>query len=297
MIKLDVGYTRDIIRYCEAERVLLRQAAYILATTWHETAHTMRPIPEIGKGKGRPYAKPAGPYGHSYYGRGFVQLTWYDNYLKMSDILGVNCVKEPDLLLTPEVSVRALVVGMRRGMFTGKCLDDFINVSETDYVRARKIVNGLDRAEMIAGYAREYESLLEAMGYGLPREAIPVAQPAPPPPAIAQAQSKSGVTVMSWFKNIGAAVLGAALGVVATISVPFQKADKAVDAWRTAHFAAFDPACPYVKTNLDEYRKAWDRQYPYGAAIKMFAENQRQYFPDIDAEKARGCFIEPKKER
>ena len=31
------------------------QGAYILATTWHETATTMLPIAEYGKGKGRPY--------------------------------------------------------------------------------------------------------------------------------------------------------------------------------------------------------------------------------------------------
>ena len=29
--------------------------AYMLATAWHETAHTMKPIEEYGKGKGRKY--------------------------------------------------------------------------------------------------------------------------------------------------------------------------------------------------------------------------------------------------
>ena len=51
--------------------------AYMLATAWHETAATMQPIAEYGKGKGRPYGKRidvhGGRYSDSlpiYYGRG-----------------------------------------------------------------------------------------------------------------------------------------------------------------------------------------------------------------------------------
>src|SRR5215468_7473566 len=67
-----------------------RHLAYILATTFHETAQTMAPIAEYGKGKGKPYGVPDGPYNQVYYGRGFVQLTWYDNYKKQDAKLKLN---------------------------------------------------------------------------------------------------------------------------------------------------------------------------------------------------------------
>src|SRR5262245_24665396 len=57
-----------------------RWLAYLLATTYHETALTMQPIAEYGKGKGKPYGVPDGPYKQVYKGRGLVQLKGYDNY-------------------------------------------------------------------------------------------------------------------------------------------------------------------------------------------------------------------------
>ncbi len=38
----------------------------------------MQPIEEYGRGKGRKYGAPAGPYGKIYFGRGYVQLTWLE---------------------------------------------------------------------------------------------------------------------------------------------------------------------------------------------------------------------------
>ncbi len=43
---------------------------------------------------------------------------------------------------------------------TGKRLSDYIKPGSVDYLNARRIVNGTDRAEQIAGYAREYERAL-----------------------------------------------------------------------------------------------------------------------------------------
>ena len=57
----------------------IRQVAYILATARGEVGIGMQPVREIGKGKGRPYGKPESN-GLTYYGRGFVQLTWGRNY-------------------------------------------------------------------------------------------------------------------------------------------------------------------------------------------------------------------------
>ncbi|TOE35570.1 hypothetical protein CGJ43_25525, partial [Vibrio parahaemolyticus] len=62
--------------------VPLQYLAYVLATTYHETGHTMKPIEEWGKGQGRPYGEPDPETGQTYYGRGYVQLTWLANYIK-----------------------------------------------------------------------------------------------------------------------------------------------------------------------------------------------------------------------
>ncbi len=45
-----------------------RWAAYMLATAYHETARTMEPIAEFGRGQGKPYGVACGPYQRCYYG-------------------------------------------------------------------------------------------------------------------------------------------------------------------------------------------------------------------------------------
>src|SRR5262245_48374882 len=60
----------------------LRHLAYPLATTLHETASEMWPIEEYGKGSGQPYGVPDPETKQTYYGRGYVQLTWRDNYAR-----------------------------------------------------------------------------------------------------------------------------------------------------------------------------------------------------------------------
>src|SRR5262245_56302737 len=60
----------------------LRWLAYCLATTFHETSQEMQPIEEYGKGAGMSYGVPDPDTGQTYYGRGYVQLTWRDNYAR-----------------------------------------------------------------------------------------------------------------------------------------------------------------------------------------------------------------------
>lgn len=141
-----------------------RHLAYILATTYHETAHTIQPLEEYGKGKGRPYGKKLKMSGISYsvpdkiyYGRGFVQLTWYENYENMGRLLGYNLLGNPELACNPDIAVRVLFEGMTKGAssfgdFTGKCLEQYFNDDKEDPINARRIVNGLDKAEKIASY-------------------------------------------------------------------------------------------------------------------------------------------------
>ncbi|WGZ95164.1 MAG: hypothetical protein QJT81_04000 [Candidatus Thiothrix putei] len=127
----------------------VRWLAYILATTYHETARTMQPIEEYGKGAGKVYGNTP------YYGRGFVQLTWDYNYRKMGDRLRVDLLKYPDKALDMDIATQILFEGMIHGMFTGVGLGKYFH-EDSDWYNARKIVNGLDRAELIARYGRAF---------------------------------------------------------------------------------------------------------------------------------------------
>lgn len=159
------------------------QGAYILATTWHETATTMLPIAEYGKGKGRPYGTwqrnikgelyaykngnrntvyLQSEYPHLYYGRGYVQLTWIFNYQLASEKLGHDFLNNPDDVMKPEYAIKVMLEGMKQGWFTGRRLSDYIHQSKKDYVNARRIINGTDKANLIAGYADTFEKALRS---------------------------------------------------------------------------------------------------------------------------------------
>lgn len=141
-----------------------RSLAYVLATAQHETAHTMQPIGEYGKGRGRTYGATDPETGHAYYGRGYVQITWRENYRKMGELLGVDLVHNPELALEPSIAARILFLGMELGSFTGRKLADYFNATKTDWLNARRIVNGMDCAELIAGHARKYHAALTDKG-------------------------------------------------------------------------------------------------------------------------------------
>ena len=171
-MNLDLGDTRLLIEACKAHDLLRNQAAYVLATAYHETAHTMKPVREYG---GEKYLKSKKYY--PYVGMGYVQLTWDYNYKKASKLLDVDFLKNPKLLLDPKYASPIIVVGMMEGWFTGKKLSDYITLKISDFKSARKIVNGLDKAELIADYAKQYDNMLKDIGYG---EQMPVILPDKP---------------------------------------------------------------------------------------------------------------------
>lgn len=135
--------------------------AYILATAMHESL--FEPIPEWGKGKGKKYGKPA-KYSKAPYGRGFVQLTWDYNYEWADKALGLDgaLLRDFDLALAPHLAARILVKGMVEGAFTGKGLADYLGVQATrqQFKEARRIVNGRDRDDLIAGHAVAFQDAL-----------------------------------------------------------------------------------------------------------------------------------------
>ena len=46
--------------------------------------------------------------------------------------------------------------GFKTGTFTGRSITEFINAGQTDFGNARRCINGLNRADDIAGLARKY---------------------------------------------------------------------------------------------------------------------------------------------
>ena len=138
----------------------LRWLAYVLATDFHETAFTMQPIEEYGKGAGYEYGEPDPVTGECYYGRGLVQLTWSSNYVLAAEKTHCDMYWQPELALEMPIAVRVILRGMYEGWFIGKKLSDYIHGNVCDFVEARRIVNGTDRAETIAGYAEKFQSAL-----------------------------------------------------------------------------------------------------------------------------------------
>ena len=143
-----------------------RWAAYMFATVKHECADQWKPIEEYGKGAGHSYGQAkqvtgsdGQTYTNKYYGRGYVQLTWDYNYKKMSDALGLgdDLYIHPENALDPDTAYKIMSYGMRNGSFTGKKLGDYINDAGCDYRNARKIINALDQADRIKGYADKLE--------------------------------------------------------------------------------------------------------------------------------------------
>nr|WP_312826019.1 chitinase [Brucella anthropi] len=167
------------------------QTAYVLATAFHETGGKMQPVAEnlnyttaaqIRKtwpsrfgtvAAAQPYVRNpqalankvyGGRMGNSrsndgwlYRGRGLVQITGRDNYKKYG--LGDN----PEKALEDGTAVRILFDGMTNGKFTGKRLADYFGAGNINPEGARAIVNGSDKASLIAGYYRNFlDSLVAA---------------------------------------------------------------------------------------------------------------------------------------
>lgn len=155
----------------------LSEYAYVLAALKLETADTFAPVEEAYWIK--PESKRiavmkkmyAGrksiihPSGKLYTGRGYVQLTHIDNYMKMNKYVqekfpGYDLVDNPELACEPEAAWIILESGMNKGLFTGKKLSDYFTDDKYDFYNARKIINGLDRAGLVEAYARKYGEVL-----------------------------------------------------------------------------------------------------------------------------------------
>lgn len=156
--------------------------AYMLATTLHETARTMQPIDEYGSTayftrmyENRPDLGNNQPGdGARFHGRGFVQLTGRRNYTAMTPIVREFYPEAPDFTAQPnavkEDAYASVIMfyGMFNGIFTGRALKNYIGDPEkgqiVDFYNARRIINGLDRADVIESYAKSFSTALDNAG-------------------------------------------------------------------------------------------------------------------------------------
>lgn len=172
----------------------LRWLSYALATTYHECSAKMQPIEEYGKGSGQSYGKPDPQTGKTYYGRGYVQLTWKDNYAKMTPVVaavfpndGVDLVWKPEQALNAPYAAIIMFDGMERGMFRSpNTLAKWFSSTTDDPYQAREIINGdkhivpswsngVSIGNLIKGY---HLNFLDAL-----KTAYVESQPEPPPTA------------------------------------------------------------------------------------------------------------------
>ena len=175
------GLSTDQVRGLEillaaVDGLPVRHQAYVLATAYHETAATMQPVRETlaktdaeaarrleraWKAGKLPWVKT--PYwradnGKYWIGRGYVQLTHKVNYERAGKRMGVDLVADPSAAMSPMLAARIIVQGMSEGWFTGVKMSDCAT-----YRDMRKVVNGMDKADLIAGHAAKFETaLLEA---------------------------------------------------------------------------------------------------------------------------------------
>lgn len=161
----------------------VRHIAYALATIAHETAWTFKPITERGrksyfdKYDGRASLGNNQPGdGYKYRGRGYVQLTGRRNYTRFAVMLKQDLVNDPDLALYGDIAFQIMTTGMFRGEFTGVRFEDYISGSRCDYRKARRIINGMDKADLIAGYALKFDVML--------RKALAETAPVAPEPEV-----------------------------------------------------------------------------------------------------------------
>lgn len=182
MVPQQIRGLQQLLDFLEADSEVedIRWAAYMLATVKHECADTWQPIVERGHRSyfdkyepstslGKRLGNKAEGDGYKTRGRGYVMITGLDNYSRMNRLLGLtgtedDILVDPDRALKPEIAYRIMSLGMRKGLFTGRKLADYIAGEQRDYINARRIVNSLDRAHLIASYASNIElALREAL--------------------------------------------------------------------------------------------------------------------------------------
>lgn len=179
-------------------------AAYCLATAFHETGGVMAPnienlnystasrimevwpsrFPSIASAQpfvrnakglanqvynGRMGNRPGTNDGWDHRGRGQAHLTGREMYAKLDAELGLGgaLIRDPDLAMRPDISAQVLVIGMLKGLFTTKKLNDFIAAKPTtkQFTNARVIINPDRNGAKVAAAAEVFFDGLIAGGW------------------------------------------------------------------------------------------------------------------------------------
>lgn len=155
----------------------LNKHAYVLGTAFHE-ADRFKTMEEYASGAAYEGRDDLGNVvkgdGVRFKGRGFVQLTGRANYADWSKRLGIDLTANPGLVTGRSIAARILVEGCMLGTFTGRRLGDYITTGKVDFMNARRVVNGTDKAATIKGYA---EAFLTALKAATPEPTEPEAEP------------------------------------------------------------------------------------------------------------------------
>jgi hypothetical protein len=158
----------QLLSFIETDPLLsadVRFVAYFLATVKRECGNRWHPIPEYASGRAYEGRRDLGNVvtgdGPRFKGRGYVQITGRINYRNFGNIFCADLLNNPELALDPQLSYRISSHGMLNGTFTGKSLGDFIHGDICDFFYARRIINRLDVAAMIEGYAKKFLTILK----------------------------------------------------------------------------------------------------------------------------------------
>ena len=156
------GFNKDeslLINEAKNQGASNTQIAYILGTAKHESDNfnTMTEYASGSDYEGRQdLGNTQAGDGTKYKGAGYVQITGRNNYDKYSKLTGLDLIGNPNLAKDPKTSAFITVNGILNGGFTGVKLSNYVNDNKTDFINARRTVNGTDKAQLIANYANDY---------------------------------------------------------------------------------------------------------------------------------------------
>lgn len=222
-----------ILNSCQRHGISnIHHAANILAQVYHETGRYMSPIKETVQSwhkdknpsdatviarlntawaKGQLSWVKTPYWRDGWFGRGPIQTTHERNYRKMGAALGVDLIKHPERLLEHTLGADSAVVGMSKGLYTGKKLSDYsfpacLNAAPKNH--PRRIVNGTDGTDGdISDYHRAFAAALKAGGYTGAQDAPQTPSPAPKAPETPSTQPTGRrIGVAGWAAAVGLAV-------------------------------------------------------------------------------------------
>lgn len=189
----------DLLAYIEADEHVndARWISYMLATVKWECGDTWQPIHERGTNAyfigrygsqtrvGKELGNDTPEEGALYAGMGFPQVTGESNYEMAENALRKeypdvvarfeartgkkfdltvgdqpNDSRDPENMMDAEIAYCVMSYAMRKGAFTGVGLSKYFNDKVTDSLHARKIINGMDKAELIAGYYDKFMQII-----------------------------------------------------------------------------------------------------------------------------------------